>query len=189
MLFHNIDSEREIRYYCGMHPPILFTLSLFSLALSSLGSPADTLDIQKTLSDYAFVLNSGSFSGAFSPLSSVFTDKITFDFGGQIGIIRGLPKLEVIFKKNFPHGTVMQHAQTTQSISVLSASSAKASSYFTATYFGQNHLSGQTLAFYGVFLDTLVKTSLRGNGGWRIINRNLTLFVRPLFSHLSDVSN
>lgn len=121
--------------------------TLLPLALSSPGSPADTLDIQKTLSDYAFVLNSGSFSGDFSLLSSVFTDNITFDFGGQIGVIRGLSELEAIFKKNFPCGTVMQHAQTTESISVLSASSAKASSYFTATYFGQNHLSRQILGF------------------------------------------
>ncbi|MCJ1271143.1 hypothetical protein MMC22_011042 [Lobaria immixta] len=173
-----------------MHLSLVFTLSLFSLALPSLGSPEDILYIQKSLSDFAIISDSGSISGVpdFSTFNKVFTNNVTFDFQTAPGIVRGLANLETVFRANIPPGTVTQNAVSTESISLSnfdeqgSASGATALSYLTTTYFGQGNLTGQIVALYVKFEDTLVKTKLQGNGGWRIATRISKYFVRRFSS-------
>lgn len=169
-----------------MHLSLLLILSLFSLAHQSFGSPADVLYIQKCLSDYTLIANSGSLSGVpdFSPFNKIFTNNVTFDVGPPYGFIRGLANVEALFKNNLPPGTVTQTAVTTQSISLSdfddqgSASEATALSYYIDTYFGQGNLTGQIFTLYYRYEDTLVKTNLQGNGGWRITTRIMRYFVR-----------
>lgn len=180
-------SEREIKSNHNMHLPRLLLLSLLSLTYLCLASPAGNLYVQKTLADYAFILDSGSLSGVqeFSSFDKVFTSDITFDFGSPIGIVQGLANVESTFRRQFPPGTVTQNVVTTESISQSkfddqgSAFAAEARSYLTVTYFGQGHLTGQILTFYGRFEDTLIRTELQGNAGWRITNRTARFFVRP----------
>lgn len=180
-----------------MHLPLSLILSLFSIVLPSLGSPVDELYILKVLSDYAVIADSGSFTGIpdFSIFNRVFTGNVSFDFGygPQLGVVRGLANVETIFRKNVPPGTVTQNAVSTESISLSgfddqgSASAATAVSYNTLTYFGQGDLKGQIYALYTRFDDTLVKTELAGNGGWRIAIRVSRYFVRRVsLQSLSD---
>lgn len=174
-----------------MHLPLLLILSF---AILSLGSPADILYIQKCLSDFAIISDSGSLSGVpdFSTFNQVFTNNITLDFGAPPGVIHGLANVEAVFTKNIPPGTITQNAVTTQSISLSgfdvqgSASGATALSYLTLTYFGQGNLTGQIVALYVRFEDTLVKTNLRENGGWRISTRISKYFVSRLVPMQSD---
>lgn len=65
-----------------MHLPLLLKLSLFSFVLPSLGSSADILYIQKSVSDFTLISDSGSISGVpdFSTFDKVFTNNATFDF-------------------------------------------------------------------------------------------------------------
>lgn len=174
-----------------MHLPLLFALSLFSLVLPSLGSPADVLYVEKVLSDYALITDSGS----FSTLNSVFTTNLTFDFGGPPGIVKGLVNLEAEFTRIFPPGTISQTAVSTKSISLSdfddqgSASQATTLSYITETFFGKGNLTGQIVAVYARFEDTLIKTKLRGNDGWRIATRINKYFVSWASSTLSGASN
>lgn len=187
-----------------MHLSLRHTLTLFSLALLSLGSPTDILYIQKCLSDYAFIADSGSFTGVpdFSTLGNVFTHNATYDFGGPPGLLRGLADIEASFKVIFPPGTISQNKVTTKSISLSgfddqgSASEATALSYDTNTFFGQGNLTGQIVTSYARFSDKLVKTNLLGNGGWRITTRVTSRFVRRFSSilpqrmqihHINDV--
>lgn len=180
-----------------MHLPLLLILSLFSLAIPSFGSPADILNIQKSLSDYAFISDSGSISGVpdFSTFNKVFTNNVTFFFDPSPGLVRGLANVETVFRTNVPPGTVTQNVVTTESISLSpfdeqeSASEATALSYLTTTYFGQGNLTGQIVVLYVRVEDTLVKTKLKGNGGWRISNRITKLFVCRPSSFLSGASN
>ncbi|MCJ1471040.1 hypothetical protein MMC07_009688 [Pseudocyphellaria aurata] len=162
-----------------MHRLIL--LPLFSLVLSSLASSAlDQLHIQNLLSDFALISDSGSLSGKpdFSGFDRVFTGNVTFDFGLPTGVIHGLANVEDIFRKNLPPGTITQNAVSTERITLVSAKTATAVSYDVDTYFGTGNLTGQIAVLYIRFDDTLVKTKLPGNGGWRIATRINKYFVR-----------
>lgn len=161
-------------------------LSLFSL---SLASPADILYIQKSLADFALIADSGSLSGVpdFSAFDQVLARNVSFDFGAQPGVVRGLANVETVFRRNLPPGTITQNAVTTQSVALAgfdeqgAASKATAVSYLTNTYFGQGNLTGQVVTLYVRLDDTLVKTELPGNGGWRITTRISRYFVRWCF--------
>lgn len=169
-----------------MHLPLLLKLSLFSFVLPSFGSPADILYIQKSLSDFALISDSGSISGVpdFSTFDKVFTNNATFDFDSPLGVVRGLANVETAFKRNLPPGTVTQNAVSTESILLSgfddqgSARRATALSYLTTTFLGQGNLTGEIVTLYVRFEDTLVKTNLQGNGGWRITSRITKYFVR-----------
>ena len=173
-----------------MNLPLLLILFLLSLALPSFGSPDDILNIRKVLADYALTVDSGSISGKpdFSTFDKVFTNNVSFIFSGQSSpdCVRGLAKLETVFTKNYPPGTITQNVVTTESITLMgeSASQAEATSYLTNTYFGQGHLTGQIATMYLKVTDSLVKTKLQGNGGWRIHLRIDQNIVRRLFSIL-----
>lgn len=166
-----------------LSPLLLLLLSLFSF---SLGSPADILYIQKCLSDFALIADSGSLTGVpdFSAFEQVLARNITLDFGAQPGIVRGLANVEAVFRRNLPPGTITQNAVSTQSVALSgfddqgSASAATALSYLTNTYFGQGNLTGQIVTLYVRLDDTLIKTKLAGNGGWRITTRITRFFVR-----------
>ncbi|MCJ1465948.1 hypothetical protein MMC07_004567 [Pseudocyphellaria aurata] len=166
-----------------MYPPSsLFILSLL-FALPSRSSPAlDLLHIQNVLSQYALIVDSGSFSGVpdFSALDQVFTRNVTIDIGQTPGVVRGLANVETLFRTNTPPGTITQNAVSTEYISLDSATTATAVSYDTITTFGTGNLTGQVVTLYTRFDNTLVKTKLPGNGGWRIAIRIVKYFVRPL---------
>lgn len=180
-----------------MHLLLLLVFSVLSLAPASLGSPAEILYIQKSLSDFGIISDSGSFSGVpdFSTFNKVFTNNVTFDFEGPPGVIRGLANVETVFRNNIPPGTVTQNAVTTESISLSdfddqgSAKGATALSYLTNTYFGRGNLTGQIVTSYIRFEDILVKTDQQGNGGWRIDTRITKYFVRHFSSVLFSACN
>ncbi|MCJ1467825.1 hypothetical protein MMC07_006450, partial [Pseudocyphellaria aurata] len=163
-----------------MHFSRLLIPSLFSLALPSLGSSPDNDYIRNVLADFVFVADSGSLTGRpkFSDFDKVLTPNVTFDFGiSPPGVVRGLANVVNDFVQSNPPGTVTQNAVTTERISLSefddqgSASRATAKSYITSTYFGQGNLTGQSVALYVQLQDTLIKTKLQGNGGWRIDTR------------------
>lgn len=176
-----------------MNLPLLLILFLLSLALLSFGCPDDILNIRKVLADYALTVDSGSISGKpdFSTFDKVFTNNVSFVFSGKISpdCVQGLANLETVFTKNVPPGTITQNVVTTESITLMgemgeSASQARATSYLTNTYFGQGRLTGQIATMYMKVTDSLVKTKLQGNGGWRILLRINQNIVRRLFSIL-----
>lgn len=177
-----------------MHFSLLLIPSFLSLALPSLGASPDNDYIRNCLADFAFIADSGSLSGVpqFSRFHEVFTKNITFDFGSLPGVVRGLANVENVYVKNFPPGTVTQNAVTTERISLSefddqgSASRATALSYITSSYFGQGNLTGQRVALYVRLQDTLLKTKLEGNGGWRIDTRIARYFVGHFSSFRSN---
>ncbi|MCJ1424543.1 hypothetical protein MMC29_002431 [Sticta canariensis] len=164
-----------------MHLSLLFILSLFSLALASLGG-AD--DIQEVLAVYGLITDNGP---PYS-LKPVFTNNVTLDIFAEPGVlIQGIAKAELLLTKNLPNGTITQNAITTLSISLSDdAGTATSVSYDTITYFGRGNLTGQTATLYVKFEDKLIQTNQTGNDGWRIYKRKEITFVCQLSSLLSD---
>lgn len=157
---------------------------LFVFSSPSLSSPNDYQYIENVGSQYSILIDKLNWSA----LDTVFTSNATFDFSlPNIPVLHGLPAIEKTLAALAPPGTVSQHTVSTLSISLSGSDRknesagvyrAEALSYTVATYFGTGNLTGQILTFYGKFDDKFVKTSLPGNGGWRIDDRVLSLFVR-----------
>ena len=164
---------------------------LFLFSSPSAGSPDDYQNIEKVASQYSILLDTLNFSA----LGTVFTNNATFDFHNpKVPILHGIEAIKKTLAALAPPGTVSQHTVSTHSISLSGsdpktdggAHRAQALSYTVATYFGTGNLTGQVLTYYGKFNDTLVKTSLPENGGWRIEYRELGFFVslNPLLFRL-----
>lgn len=158
-----------------MHLSLLFILSVFSLALPSLG---DRDDIEEVLADYGIIADNGP---PYS-LNRVFTNNVILDIHAEPGVlIRGLAQAELLLTKNLPNGTITFNAITTLSISLLDgASTATSLSYDTITYFGRGNLTGQTATLYVKYQDKLRRTNQTGNDGWRIYNRKEIFVVCQL---------
>lgn len=81
-----------------------------------------------------------------------------------------------------------QHALTTQLISFKSDTVANATTYYTASHFGQGEAEGQVLYAYGKYLDTLIKVSNASSSGkdavWRISTREL-VYMGPFIGNAS----
>ena len=164
-----------------MHLSLLFILSLFSLALPSLG---DRDDIEEILAKYGLIADNGP---PYS-ISRVLTNDVILDLFTEPGVlIQGIAKAELLLTKNLPNGTITQNAITTLSISLSDgASTATSVSYDTVTYFGRGNLTGQTATLYVKFEDKLLHTNQTGDDGWRIYRRKEILFVCQHSSLLSD---
>ncbi|MCJ1470567.1 hypothetical protein MMC07_009213 [Pseudocyphellaria aurata] len=163
---------------------LLFHLSLLLFCSSlSFGSPDDYQNIEKVASQYSIIIDKLDFSA----LDTVFASNATFNFNNpKVPLLHGIEAIEKTLAALAPPGTVSQHTVSTHSIDLFGAngktdgggaSTARALSYTVATYFGTGNLTGQVLTYYGKFDDTLVKTSLPENGGWRIDTRTLGFFV------------
>lgn len=169
--------------YFNMRNLLFHFALLFCFSSPSLCSPDDYQNIEKVAAQYSILIDRLNFAA----LDTVFTSNATFNFHNpKVPLLHGIEAIERTLAALAPPGTVSQHTVSTHSISLSgsdrktdggAASTAQALSYTVATYFGTGNLTGQILTYYGKFDDTLVKTSLPGNGGWRIDTRDLGFFV------------
>lgn len=165
--------------YFNMRYLLFHFALLFCFSSPSFGSPDDYQNIANVGAKYSYEIDDLNFDA----LDTVFTSNATFNFHNpKVPILHGIQAIKKTLAALAPPGTVSQHTVSTHSISLSgsdrgAASTAQARSYTVATYFGTGNLTGQILTYYGKFDDTFVKTSLPGNGGWRIDNRDLGFSV------------
>ena len=131
-------------------------------------SAVSIIHIQQTLNLYPLSVDNKN----YALFARIFTHNVTANLLCLLPTT-SLPAMRSQISKSLA-GLVSQHALTTQSISVLNATEAKALTYLTATFFGQGNQTGHVLTIYGEYTDTLVYGK---RSGWLISDRKLVYKV------------
>lgn len=161
-----------------MHFPVLPLLSILSLLVNNGASTAvspssSTTDIivavKQTLALWCIVVDSKT----YPTLSQVFTSDVNakvapFD-------ITNLTALSDFYETAF-EGQITLHEDNTFFVEIQNTTSAKATHYSEAVYFGQGNLTGQIVTFYEIYVDFLRPEE----GTWKIYDRSLNIVVSTL---------
>ena len=124
------------------------------------------LEIRQKISLYALAIDQKN----FGLLSDVFTPNAVANYPNSV--VRGLPAIQTFLKAQLAD-IVTQHTISSTVVDFVNKRSPNSTSYLVAYYFGQGNLTGQTLSFYGRYLD---QWEYRG-GGWKTKSRELIFFV------------
>ena len=142
--------------------------SLFlPVAASRYSSGLAELEIRQKISLYALAIDQKN----FGLLSDVFTPNAVANYPPN-NIITGLPAIQAFLKSQLAD-IVTQHTISSTVVDFVDKRFPNSTSYLVAYYFGQGNLTGQTLSFYGRYLD---RWEFK-DGGWRSRSRELVFFV------------
>ncbi len=119
-------------------------------------------------------------SKAYSTLSQAFTSDVNakvapFD-------ITNLTALSDFYETAF-EGQITLHEDNTFFVEVQNTTSAKATHYSEAVYFGQGNLTGQIATFYEIYVDFLRPEE----GTWKIYDRSLNFIVSAPVRFISSL--
>ena len=148
----------------------LFLFARSTLCDGSCSASAAELQIRNKLSLYAIAVDTKD----FGLLTDFFTETAIANYSAPPpnDIYRGLPAIQEFLKvsvKDF----VSQHAISSTLVDMTNEASPNSTAYVVASFLGQGNLTGQSLAFYGKYIDQWIYDS----GSWKTRNRNFTLFV------------
>lgn len=149
----------------------LFVNSISARSINQSGTADDAeLQIRRKLFKYATSIDSKNFVA----LDEIFTERVAvrYPYPPPDDVINDRATLQAVLKTQLGN-LVTQHAISTAVVDFTNRHEANSTAYLVATYLGQGNLTGQTLAYYGKYLDKWV---LEG-GEWKSNNRVLTAFV------------
>lgn len=155
---------------------LLMTISLFVSSISTRSINQSRiiddaeLQIRRKLSIYATSIDTKNFDA----LDEIFTEHVVvrYPYPPPDDLITGRATFQAVLKTRLGN-LVTQHAISTTVVNFANRHEANSTAYLVATYLGQGKLAGQTLSYYGKYLDTWV---LEG-GEWKSNNRELAAFV------------
>ncbi|KAI9681319.1 MAG: hypothetical protein M1817_002602 [Caeruleum heppii] len=158
---------------------LLATASVSGAAPVPKSNPADILAIRDTISVYALTVDAQKFDN----LDNVFTQDVKGDFALPTGSVSGIAAVKSALSGALT-GLSSYHAMSTTTVDITGKNTAKSTAYFTATFFGQGDLSGQTAVAYGRYEDTWTKD---GKESWLISERNL-IYMAPIIGNAAILS-
>ena len=128
------------------------------------------LQIGRKISLYAISIDNKDFAA----LTGIFTPNVTvrYPYPPPNDLITSRATLQAVLKAQLKD-LVTQHTISTTVIDFKDGREANSTAYLVANYLGQGKLTGQTLAYYGKYLDEWVIDG----GEWKSKNRTLMAFV------------
>ena len=126
------------------------------------------LEIRQKIPLYSLAIDQKN----FGLLSDVFTPNAVAKYPPN-SVVQGLPNIQAFLKSQLAN-FVTQHTISSTVVDFVDKRSPNSTAYLVAYYFGQGNLTGQTLSFYGRYLDQWEYRE----GGWKIRSRELIFFVR-----------
>lgn len=157
-----LTASMRLNIFCAL----LCTSLLLPVHASRYSGGLAELEIRQKISLYALAIDQKN----FGILSDVFTPNSVANYPN--GLVQGLPAIQTFLKAQLAD-IVTQHTISSTVVDFVNKRSPNSTSYLVAYYFGQGNLTGQTLNFYGRYLD---QWEYRG-GGWKTKSRELIVFV------------
>ena len=148
---------------------LLCTFILAPVDASRYSGGLAELEIRQKISLYALAIDQKN----FGLLSDVFTPNAVANYPNRV--VQGLPAIQTFLKAQLAD-IVTQHTISSTVVDFVNKRSPNSTSYLVAYSFGQGNLTGQTLNFYGRYLD---QWEYRG-GGWKTKSRELIFFVNGI---------